>query len=232
MELSYMMMQQRQFSSTTPALGLASGNARRHVAQHRRGAHESTHDDSSSSFTFSAVDPVGHLLPNDPKTDGGCFKIAMVGAVASIIIVLPSQSSPADAFSELPLEIICEARSCCSVPKLEAHTDSAAKLTGQQRVMQAKPQKARFVSRVPPPLRYVSPSRQPSKRLQTHEPFGESSRMDYEQLIQEHEEGTQKRDMFTGDAWLGMMRLQRYNDLLESLEQQEKLCGECIRNRR
>ncbi|KAI5066867.1 hypothetical protein GOP47_0017395 [Adiantum capillus-veneris] len=29
-----------------------------------------------------------------------------------------------------------------------------------------------------------------------------------------------------------MMRLQKYNDLLESLEQEEKVCGECIRNRR
>lgn len=56
--------------------------------------------------------------------------------------------------------------------------------------------------------------------------------MDYEQLILEHEDEMQKREMFTGDAWLGMMRLQKYNDFIDSLEQQEKLCPECTRNRR
>jgi len=40
------------------------------------------------------------------------------------------------------------------------------------------------------------------------------------------------KDMYTRDAWLGMIRLKKYEKLVNSMEAQEKLCRECTRNRR
>ena len=61
---------------------------------------------------------------------------------------------------------------------------------------------------------------------------GGSASLDYEQIIQEPESDQMKRGMFTSDAWMGMMRLQRYNELLQGLQEKEKICKECTRNRR
>ncbi|CAM6106245.1 unnamed protein product [Calypogeia fissa] len=70
------------------------------------------------------------------------------------------------------------------------------------------------------------------RRGDLDEGFGESMALDYGQFVQGRDDMTERRNMFTKDAWLGMIRLKRYKELLEEVEAEEKLCVECTRNRR
>lgn len=61
---------------------------------------------------------------------------------------------------------------------------------------------------------------------------GESSGASYGQIVAAREDKTSKKDMYTRDAWMGMRRLEQYGRLVESMEDKEKLCVDCVRNRR
>ncbi|KAG0567495.1 hypothetical protein KC19_7G139300 [Ceratodon purpureus] len=62
---------------------------------------------------------------------------------------------------------------------------------------------------------------------------GESQSMvNYGQILAARDDKLSKKDMYTRDAWMGMRRLEQYGRLVESMEEKEKLCKECVRNRR
>ena len=58
------------------------------------------------------------------------------------------------------------------------------------------------------------------------------SMVNYGQIIAARDDKLSKRDMYTRDAWMGMRRLEQYGRLVESMEEKEKQCVECVRNRR
>lgn len=58
------------------------------------------------------------------------------------------------------------------------------------------------------------------------------SMVNYGQIVAARDDKVAKREMYTRDAWMGMRRLEQYGHLVESMEEKEKLCKECVRNRR
>lgn len=58
------------------------------------------------------------------------------------------------------------------------------------------------------------------------------SMVNYGQIIAARDDKSSKKDMYTRDAWMGMRRLGQYGRLVESMEEKEKLCKDCVRNRR
>ncbi|CAM6048027.1 unnamed protein product [Sphagnum compactum] len=83
----------------------------------------------------------------------------------------------------------------------------------------------------PPALASPNPaliSQEEAIRMQTAENTAGS--MTYGQILAAR--NNIMKDMYTRDAWLGMIRLKKYEKLVNSMEAQEKLCRECTRNRR
>eukprot|EP00250_Pteridium_aquilinum_P007143 c16926_g1_i1 orf=20-2062(+) len=233
------------FTKLSAATNLLLGKAACLVAHPRHSACKVTTPEAAhNNFTAKQVQPARPSLSIElasNNTDGLSLRLAMVGAVASMIAALPLYSSPADASTELPLNPVVADSFVCSSFSLQQETYTAPSLEAwinpkpsprRRKMVQFMPQRAKIVSYIRNSSVNVSTSIQPSQQCIFHEQGGDSSRMEYEQLIQEHEDGKQKREMFTGDAWLGMMRLQKYNNLLDNVEQQEKLCAECTHNRR
>lgn len=62
---------------------------------------------------------------------------------------------------------------------------------------------------------------------------GGGGMINYGQILDRRRENQdQIREMFTQDAWMGMMRLDQYSRYIRSIEEQELKCKECTRNRR
>lgn len=220
------------------------------ITHHRRSSKLIRAEATQKDLTPKQVEPAldlqfSHSITND--SDDSLPRIAMVGAMASVMAFLTLYTSPADASTTgLPSRHLAEPL-VCSSSGLEQETHPAPLRGGRLNptLSLRAPQIANFMlkrvklfthsgrlSELRAEFRSKFHSCLSSGQQIIQEQVGGSAGMDYEQLIQEHENGQQKREMFTGDAWLGMMRLHRYYDFLDSLEEQEKLCSECTRNRR
>ncbi|PTQ29718.1 hypothetical protein MARPO_0135s0004 [Marchantia polymorpha] len=71
-----------------------------------------------------------------------------------------------------------------------------------------------------------------AKREYVHEGAGDSLGVTYGQILQGRDDTTKRESMFTEDAWVGMTKLRQYDELLDKVEAEEKLCPECTKNRR
>ncbi|KAG6541803.1 hypothetical protein Mapa_016818 [Marchantia paleacea] len=71
-----------------------------------------------------------------------------------------------------------------------------------------------------------------AKREFVHEGVGDSLGVTYGQILQGRDDTTKRESMFTEDAWVGMTKLRQYDELLDKVEAEEKLCPECTKNRR
>lgn len=65
-----------------------------------------------------------------------------------------------------------------------------------------------------------------------HEGNGDSLGVTYGQILQGRDDITKRQSMYTEDAWVGMVKLRQYDELLVTVEAEEKLCPECTKNRR
>ncbi|KAH7387157.1 hypothetical protein KP509_16G008500 [Ceratopteris richardii] len=213
-------------------IGASKGAYRRPVAKHFLSLEQGTNDHASSkSYAIRLVEHVRPLRAEGSDADVSGLRIFMLGAMASIITCLPFHSIAAGAFPEGPLDIVSRSITYPCTSQQELDTGFCLDLREWQKKLECENGRTGIVSKRHDFPKYSVSNHQSLEKI-FGERFGEGYRTDYEQIIQEHDDLNQKRDMFTGDAWMGMMRLQKYNDLLDALEEKEKLCGDCIRNRR
>lgn len=195
------------------------------LAQQAHGSWNSSWYSSQGSRVFrdSEAEPISFIGT----------KLALLGAMASVALLAGSVSAVGVTVGNPSRVFLVEE---CSSPKIEHDFQTPRQQTFrnfrlgkflQRSVHSGGPTAQLFESKS---VRRVSKTGSGQQMLR--EQGGESAETNYDQIVKGHSNIQQKREMFTGDAWLGMMRLQRYNSLLEDVEEQERQCPECTRNRR